>query len=274
MLAELGRWDESLALAEGMLSREFLSPANHVNPLHASGLVRVRGGDRRGLEQLEDSLRIAEAMGSADFVAEGRLALAEGLWLTGDLVGARELAEMLWVQPQRHPWFLGSLAVWSRRLGLATSDAGPGRCARPFALQLEGNWRAAADEWAAIGAPYLRGLALLDSGVEEGIREALDVFDRLGARAASDIAKRRLRDLGVTAIPRGRRATTRGDPLGLTPREREVLELIGEGATNADIAARLVISPKTVDNHVTSVFSKLGVDNRRAAAELLTGVGA
>jgi DNA-binding CsgD family transcriptional regulator/tetratricopeptide (TPR) repeat protein len=275
VLAELGRWDESFALADGMLSRPFLSPSNQVNPLQAAGLVRARRADADGIGQLEESLRIAEGMGSADYIAEARLSLLEGRWLTGHLDSARELVEQLQAGSfgSLDPWFVGSLTAWRRRLGL-TVDAHIDRCARPYALQIEGSWRAAADEWAALGAPYQRGLALLDSGVEDGIREALDVFDRLGARAASDIAKAELRSLGVTAIPRGRRNATRDDPLGLTPREREVLELIGVGATNADIAERLVISPKTVDNHVSSVFAKLGVDNRRAAAELLLAVGA
>ena len=53
---------------------------------------------------------------------------------------------------------------------------------------------------------------------------------------------------------------------GLTPRETEVLELIVEGATNAEIARALVISPKTVDHHVSAVLGKLGVGSRREAA--------
>ena len=59
---------------------------------------------------------------------------------------------------------------------------------------------------------------------------------------------------------------------GLTPRETEVLDLIVRGATNAEIAQELVISPKTVDHHVSAVLAKLGVGSRReagAAAERL-----
>jgi DNA-binding NarL/FixJ family response regulator len=62
----------------------------------------------------------------------------------------------------------------------------------------------------------------------------------------------------------------------LTPRETEVLELIVEGATNAQIARALVISAKTVDHHVSAVLAKLGVASRRdagAAAERLAAAG-
>lgn len=49
----------------------------------------------------------------------------------------------------------------------------------------------------------------------------------------------------------------------LTQREQEVAELVAEGLTNREIAQILVISPKTVENHVDRILSKFGVDNRR-----------
>ncbi|HEU5433827.1 MAG TPA: LuxR C-terminal-related transcriptional regulator, partial [Thermomicrobiales bacterium] len=52
---------------------------------------------------------------------------------------------------------------------------------------------------------------------------------------------------------------------GLSVREREVLTLVVEGLTNREIAARLAISDKTVANHLTHIFSKIGVENRAAA---------
>lgn len=53
--------------------------------------------------------------------------------------------------------------------------------------------------------------------------------------------------------------------LGLTPREREVLDLIARGLGNATIAARLHLSPKTVGNHISAIFTKLGVATRAEA---------
>ena len=54
-------------------------------------------------------------------------------------------------------------------------------------------------------------------------------------------------------------------PTGLTVREREVLRLIAQGWTDAQIAEHLVISPRTVNRHTTSLYSKLGVSSRAAA---------
>ncbi|MGQ4445032.1 helix-turn-helix transcriptional regulator, partial [Streptomyces violaceoruber] len=58
-----------------------------------------------------------------------------------------------------------------------------------------------------------------------------------------------------------------GSPLGpLTPREREVADLIGEGLTNRQIAERLVISKRTADTHVEHILTKLGVTSRTQIA--------
>lgn len=59
----------------------------------------------------------------------------------------------------------------------------------------------------------------------------------------------------------------------LTPREHEVLELIAKGQSNDEIAEQLFISPKTVRNHITHIFSKLGVDSRAKAIVLARQAG-
>jgi DNA-binding CsgD family transcriptional regulator len=106
-----------------------------------------------------------------------------------------------------------------------------------------------------------RGLAGRDPerAVEEG-RQALEAFERLGATRDADAAAGFLRDLGVG----GR---TGPKLLGeLSKREVEVLRHLGYGLTNAEIAARLYISTKTVATHVGNIFSKLHVRNRAEAA--------
>jgi DNA-binding NarL/FixJ family response regulator len=89
------------------------------------------------------------------------------------------------------------------------------------------------------------------------------------ARRATD----QLQHLGAVRIERGPRARTRANPAHLTARQLEILRLIAAGFGNAEIASRLVISPKTVDHHVSSILRKLAVPNRRAAAAVARDLG-
>ena len=66
---------------------------------------------------------------------------------------------------------------------------------------------------------------------------------------------------------RMREAARRADPLaGLTPQERRILELIGEGLTNRQIGERMYLAEKTVKNYVSALFAKLGMERRTQAA--------
>ena len=89
--------------------------------------------------------------------------------------------------------------------------------------------------------------------------------------AAARVVRRRMRSLGLRAVPAGARPATRRDPHGLTRREREVLELVGQHLTNEQIADHLTLSVRTVHHHVSAVLAKLGVTSRREAAGFTSG---
>ena len=94
----------------------------------------------------------------------------------------------------------------------------------------------------------------------EEARVAFGAFRELGAARALDLAAAVLRDLDSGT---GGRPRSHGE---LTAREREVLDLIALGMSNARIAETLFISEKTASHHVSRILSKLGVRNRAEAA--------
>ena len=108
-------------------------------------------------------------------------------------------------------------------------------------------------------------MALAASAAEHDLREALKMFQELGARPAAAIVSRRLRGKGARGVPRGPRTTTLRNAANLTEREAEILGLVAEGLSNPEIAGRLFLSTKTVDHHVSAILGKLGVKTRGQA---------
>jgi DNA-binding CsgD family transcriptional regulator len=94
------------------------------------------------------------------------------------------------------------------------------------------------------------------------LREALDTFETLGATFWAERARQELRASGETARRGADAATSQ-----LTPTEAQVAAQVRQGLTNKDVAARLFVSPRTVDFHLRNIYSKLGITSR---AELLT----
>ena len=118
------------------------------------------------------------------------------------------------------------------------------------------------------GSGQLLALELAASGEPAPTLEALRTLEDLGAHAAVRHVRRRLRELGITRVPRRPTADTRAHPAGLTRRQADVLALIADGLTNAEIADELVLSVRTVDTHVAAILDRLGVRSRREAASV------
>ena len=255
----------------GMLGRESV-------PVLARLLVR-KGADEAAplLDAADRAAREADVL---EWLVPTGLAYLERAWLRGAADRSRtgpgpaaDWAALLRTRTDRPgaAHFRGELLRWLRRLGEPVTSF-PG-CPPEFAAGLDGDWHAAAAEWERIGDPYERALELLESSTPEPTLEALAVLDGLGARPAAALARRRLRELGVAAVPRGPAAATRTNPAGLTERQVEILRLLASGMTNAEIAARLVVSVRTVDHHVSAVLQKLGVATRREAAAAVATLG-
>jgi DNA-binding CsgD family transcriptional regulator len=262
-----GRWDAAGEAAAAVVGRADVSKNSRVTALVVLGRLRARRGDPGVWEALDEALTLAEGMIGYDRVAHCRAARAEAAWLEDQPKRAAEeaLAAFDAAASKGHPWLAGELALWRARAG--EEFALPEAAARPFRLELAGDWQAAAAAWETLGCPYEQARALAE-GDTAAQRAALAVFEALGARPAAARLRHKLRAAGARDLPRGPRPATQAHPFGLTARQAEVLAWLGSDLTNAQIAAHLHLSPKTVDHHVSAVLAKLGVGTRAAAARL------
>jgi DNA-binding CsgD family transcriptional regulator len=265
-----GRWDAAVAAAEQAL-RERTRPYG-VFALPVVALVRGRRGEPDAWEPLDAAARLApagELLGSASVAA----ARAEIAWLEGrhDLaVDATEDVLRLALDAEAS-WAYGPLVYWRWRAGVR--EPLPDGVAEPYRAQIDGDWRRAAELWDALGCPYEGALARADADEPAPLRTALDQFQRLGAKPASELVARRLRERGERGLPRGPRPSTRRNPANLTPRQVEVLALLCEGLRNREIAERLYVSTRTVDHHVSAILRTLDVRTRAEAVAAAIRLG-
>jgi DNA-binding CsgD family transcriptional regulator/tetratricopeptide (TPR) repeat protein len=266
-LIHLGRWSDASEVLAQLLQSPAGSALRRIPALVALGRLRTRQGDPGAHDALEEALQFAGGTGTLPHLSNVHAARAEAAWLAGDRARTLEEAQAAYdlAVSKRHPWFTGELSFWRWRAGetVEVQDW----MARPFRLQITGDWQAAAAEWERLGCPYEQARALADGDYEAQVA-ALSIFANLGAAPAEGALRQKLLAAGVAKVPRKPRTSTRDNPFGLTNRQVDVLSLLIEGLSNAEIASRLHISPKTADHHVSAVLAKLDVRSRDAAAEL------
>ncbi|WP_353476711.1 LuxR C-terminal-related transcriptional regulator (plasmid) [Salipiger sp. H15] len=273
LLLREGAWDEAAAEAQRVVDRfdgvwrQGASRTGHFG--YPAMLVLARLHTRRGLpaEPLLAGLRAYLQRGTEpQRFAPYAAIMGERAWLgledkeaaLGDLERCLTMAKDAAMIPDVLHWRRvlapeRSLPSWEMVMP------------EPWRLQLVGDWRAAAAAWAAVGAPYDQALALLD-GDTTARRRALETVRSLGAIT---VAERILADLNADGVRvAGPRASTRANPAGLTRREMDVLRLLDQGRSNAEIAEQLFVSPKTVDHHVSAILGKLDVRSRGEAAAI------
>ena len=255
---ERGLWPRAMEVIENTESYGY-SCGTTVR-LTTLGRLRARRGELGAAEALDEACALAAKLGELQYIWPAEAARAELAWLNGEppdtaLYDAYRFAVRL-----DHCWAIGELGQWLDPVERGEQYAA---AAEPYRLTPV----ASAKAWDELGCPYEAALALSSS--PEHWDEALARLERLGARPAADLVARRVREAGQ----RPRRRSTLAHPHGLTERQAAVLDLVGEGLQNTEIAERLHITAKTVDHHVSAILAKLGVGSRREAARLVHAAG-
>jgi DNA-binding CsgD family transcriptional regulator len=252
-----GRWADATHTSAGV---------RHVVALTVIGRLRNRRGDPDAQTPLDTAWSLVDASDDIRQLWPVAAARAESAWLAGETERLANVVGETYRLAVRtgHPWASGELGHWLTVAGVAIDPSA--RVAPPYALQAAGDWSGAAKAWQELGCPFERALALAEDDNPDQRVEALNELQRLEAWPAAALLAKQLRGTGVRGLPRRPRRATRGNPAQLTDRQLDVLNLIADGHRNADIAAALHISPKTVDHHVSAILAKLGVDSRQDAA--------
>ena len=263
--ALLGQWEDADGLAAEVLDHEKKCTAARVMALCAAARLAVRRGDADADRILDEALDLALRTDTMQRLVPTRAARAEAALLRNEPAAAIEEARaaLPLARQARQPWYTGELALYLHRAGepgVSLDD-----CAPPFALEIQGRWREAADVWERLRCPYEQARAL-SAGDSAARLDALALLEGLGAKPAAEALRRALREDGVRRVPRGPRASTQRNRYGLTARELEILELLSAGLRNSEIAERLFRSVRTIEHHVDAILGKLGVRGRSEAA--------
>jgi DNA-binding CsgD family transcriptional regulator len=292
VLYQTGRWEEAeRELRAAMdLGRDAV-PTYFAEAAAALAQLRIAQGRIEEAERLVDGIEFFDAgipvvarlhlvhgrYDLAGAVAEARITAEDDLRLDCvllvELIGESEIAQGDRASAARRGRRLVELGTLRGcRIAVARGERLTGRALA--ASEPEASRRhldRARLEFKRLEMPFeaaLAGLALAESLAKTNpdlaiaeAQTALAEFDTLGAERCADEAAALLRSLGVRVGRAGPR--TDGD---ITPREEEVLALLGEGLSNPEIAERLYISRKTVEHHVSNLLAKLDLRNRSEAA--------
>jgi DNA-binding CsgD family transcriptional regulator len=235
------------------------------------GAIDSRRGRRNARASANHAWEMAVAAGEYQRLAPAGAMLAEYAWISADLdIPISEIKEVMTTGIDIGlTWSPGAIAIWLWKLGELTQA--PDGIAEPYRLVIEGDPIAAAEQWAEIGCPYERAIAL-SHGDQTARLEALEQLEALGATAVAAKLRQELRDQGVV-VPRRRTRIISNQGAILTARQTEILSLLAEKRSNADIADQLFLSPRTVEHHVAAVMSKLDASSRGEAVEVATHRG-
>jgi DNA-binding CsgD family transcriptional regulator len=230
-------------------------------------VTAAQAAHRRGLDGrawLEEATELARPTHEAQRLVPVALGWAELAWLQGRPESIEAGIDLAWSTATDHPepWDLGELSWWLHVAGVRRDTPVP--VPAPFQLMLDGAWQDAARAWHELGTPYWEALSLAQESDLEAARRALEILSGLDATAVREAVVRDRHASGLP-VPRGPRDGGSRERAGLTPRELEVLALLGDGLSDAAIAEALVLSPKTVGHHVSSVLRKLEAPSRSRA---------
>jgi predicted ATPase/DNA-binding CsgD family transcriptional regulator len=261
-----GNLERAAQSASRLIHHTGSSAITRIPALVVLAQVRMRRGDPGVQSVLDEAREAALPTGELQRIGRVAIASAEHAWIMKDMAGVVREADLglQWARGQEDMWIKAELLFWkSRAVAVEASDDLPPACVHA----IKGDWRAAAAAFAELQLPFEQAVMLLD-GDAQALSEAQKLITNIGAHALQVRITDALRQVSDNV-----RASTANNPLGLTKRELQILRLLANGVTNAELARKLFLSTKTVDHHVSAILGKLQVRSRAHAVTIAHELG-
>ncbi len=264
---EQGRLHDAVTIAEGVLARKDQTLLMRLPAQVVLATAKMRLGEECASTLLQSALKNALTVDEPQYIAPIRLGLIELAWYNKNFQAAAEHVEAVSALPDlTSPWLMAELYFWASHCGFSVPKQAVKRFPAPYQLQHAGKSAAAAEAFLALGAPYLAAACLCESTDASSLSLASDLARKMQAQRLLEklryTARKANLEIAALKAKRGPYSAARQHPLGLTKKEQQVLALLVNGASNQDIAEQLSRSKRTVEHHVSSIFSKMNAHNR------------
>ncbi|MBU2993317.1 AAA family ATPase [Octadecabacter sp. 1_MG-2023] len=255
---EQDRYDDAVQIAQSVLKQKKQTLLMQMPARIILARAKVRLGNVDAADLLDEAILDAKQIGEPQYLVTLLVAKIEQAVLQNDPSLSRDALALLsdmdssvFSAAKR-----GDYQFWTHLVGEPYQKMD---VPEPYALFLSGDYDAAAQAFKAQGANYLAGWVR----VSQLDPEAADkIFETIGATGARRSIRKRFDMPEVAMRPRGRYRAAKAHPYELTGKEQAVLAMLADGKSNALIANELSRSPRTIENHVSSILSKLSCKNR------------
>jgi DNA-binding NarL/FixJ family response regulator len=255
---EQDRYEEAIQIAQSALKQPNQTLLMQMPARIILARAKLRLGDADAEDVLDEATDHAKQIGEPQYLVTLLVAKIEQAVLQNDLAAAQGAVDLLSVM-DASVFSAGKrddYQFWSQLAGASRQKMD---VSEPYALFLAGEHDAAANVFEAQGAAYLAGWVRV---AQEAVDRADGIFAACGAIGARQSLRKRFDMPAFTAQTRGLYRAAKAHPYELTGKEQAVLVMLADGKSNALIADELSRSRRTVENHVSSILSKLSCKNR------------
>ncbi len=275
--ARLNRFSEAQNLAQKVLENTTLSPLVRWPALAATAMHLNRIGHPEGLAKLGELVALSRTLSLPHHQLSASMMQIETYWIAGDLVRAKHaiVVAMELRGDETSPWMIGQLSCWWHRLNTHLDPNGLPQdqdIAEPFRLEISGDVEGAAQWWGERAFAFEQAICLMHAG-DDGLVAAAKILTQIEATPAVHRLRQLARKLKIQGVKRGHYGSAASNSFHLTAREIAILQFVAKGLSDGEIAEKVARSKRTIQNHVGSLLSKVGVKNRLTLVSVVQRTG-